>query len=195
MRYKTSMIRAIRNEEKHAETLHLRLLVIAAGSFGVLGVAVFFLALQVFAMNSVIQMERNDLMRIQQEYKGYRATTEIIERQDIEQLNRLKKSSVLWTKKLAVIAHHLPENYWITDIQFGSGAMIVKGYGLLQHKQDQLIIINGYLDRLRADTLFNDLFRTISLESTERIADETGQEKVRFEFSAKAPRLTKVQPE
>jgi len=183
MRYTTSMIRAIRNEEKRRESLRIKLLSLSAGSGGIVCLALFYALLQVADMSAQVRQERESLDRVKAEYSRYQAQQASIDQEDIERLNTLQKSGIIWTKKLAAMASHLPENYWITRFGYDGFAFSVQGCGILQTKQDQLITINDYLNALRRDSLFSDAFPAIYLNTTRRF-EMNELTKVSFDFSA-----------
>jgi Tfp pilus assembly protein PilN len=183
MRYTTSMMRAIRNEEKRRESLRIKLLSLSAGSGGIVCLALFYALLQVADMSAQVRQERESLDRVKAEYSRYQAQQASIDQEDIERLNTLQKSGIIWTKKLAAMASHLPENYWITRFGYDGFAFSVQGCGILQTKQDQLITINDYLNALRRDSLFSDAFPAIYLNTTRRF-EMNELTKVSFDFSA-----------
>jgi len=183
MKYAINLVRTIRIEERKNEIRRIRILTITAISFGVLILALFYSALNVLTMESKLKEERIKLGRIEAEYKRYKETTMIVNKADVELLNQLQSERIFWTKKLASMAMHLPENYWITDFSFSQGKFDVKGYGYIAADQRQLVTIDDYLNLLRADTLFNDVFRQIYLNATER-KDEKDRQRVSFDYSA-----------
>ncbi len=183
MKYAINLVRTLRIDERKAEIKRVRVLTMTGVSIGILVLSLFYSALQVLTMESKLNDERGKLARIEAEYKRYKETTMIINKADIELLNQLQSGRIFWTKKLASMALHLPDNYWITDFGFGEPSFDVKGYGYITSDQKQLVTIDDYLNLLRADTTFNDVFKQIFFNSTER-RDEGKRERVSFEYSA-----------
>jgi Tfp pilus assembly protein PilN len=183
MKYSINLVRTMRIEERRAEARRVRVLTLSGICFGVLALAVFYTVLDVFMMETTLRDEREKLARIEQEYKRYKETTMIVNKADIELLNQLQSGRIFWTKKLAAMASHLPENYWITDFNFGQSSFDVKGYGYITGDQRQLVTIDDYLNLLRADSTFNDVFTKVYFNSTER-TDEGDRERVSFHYSA-----------
>jgi Tfp pilus assembly protein PilN len=183
MKYKLNLIRTLRIEERNAEIKRVRILMLTAISLGFLVLAAFYAALQVLTMEATLSDERNKLARIEEEYKRYKTTTMIVNKADIELLNKLQSERIFWTKKLAAMAYPLPENYWITQFEFNEDVFRVKGYGYITERQRQLVTIDDYLNMLRADTTFNDNFKQVYLDATKR-EDEKERERVSFEYSA-----------
>jgi hypothetical protein len=110
-------------------------------------------------------------------------TNTFIDKSDIELLDKLQNKKVFWTRKIAAMAQHLPENYWITRFTFEHAVFSVSGYGYITPNQEQLISIDDYLNMMRSDRLFNDVFIYIYLTSTAR-TDEDSRERVSFEYIA-----------
>jgi hypothetical protein len=80
------------------------------------------------------------------------------------------------------MAYHLPENYWITDFSYNGTVYNVKGYGYITPHQEQLITVDDYLNLLREDKKFSDVFKAIFMNSVVR-TDEGYRERVSFEYS------------
>ncbi len=103
---------------------------------------------------------------------------------DIELLDKLQNSRVFWTKKLMVMAHCLPANFWIKRLDYGKKMLTVEGYGYISPQQQQLITLDEYLHALRQDGMFNDVFKSVYLNSTIRNDDEQRRARVSFSYSA-----------
>jgi Tfp pilus assembly protein PilN len=185
MRYAINLVRTLRSEERQSEIKRVRILTITAVCLGVLVLAIFYSALQVATMLFTLADEQAKLSRIEAEYKRYKQTSMTINKADIEMLNNLQANRIFWTKKIAAMAQHLPENYWITDFGFAPSSFDVKGYGYITDKQKQLVTIDDYLNLLRADSTFDDVFKNVFLNATER-KDEQTRERVSFDYSAVA---------
>jgi Tfp pilus assembly protein PilN len=183
MKYAINLVRIRRIEERREELKRVRILTITAVCFGVFLLSLFYSALQILGMEATLTEERRKLARIEEEYKQYRETKMIVNKADIELLNKLQSERIFWTRKLAAMAHHLPENYWITEFSYSSGSFDVKGYGYITPSQRQLVTIDDYLTLLREDRLFSDVFERIYLNETQR-KDEKQRERVSFDYSA-----------
>jgi Tfp pilus assembly protein PilN len=181
MKYSINLVRQARVEEHKAEKIRVRLLALTAAGFGVLVLALFYGVLQILDMQSKIRTEEENLSRIQAEYRKYQETKMIIDKADIELLSGIQTRRIYWTKKLASMALHLPDNYWITKFGYDRNLFSVVGYGYISNRQEQLITLDDYLNSLRADSLYNDVFRTSYLKSTVR-TDEGVRERVSFEY-------------
>jgi len=164
--------------------------------FACLAFATLFLT-SAWSVRNVLQMrlsidrERRELGRIEAEYRKYKTTKMIVDKADIELLDRLQTGRIFWTKKLEAMASHLPNRppntYWITRFSYDRSSLNVKGYGFISRRQEQLITIDDYLNALRADTSFSDVFNACFLKSTAR-DDEGFRERVSFEYSAESAR-------
>ncbi len=183
MKYTINFVRKIREEEKKVEARRLRTLTLSVICFGALCLGIFYSALQIFEMEQTLQDERDKLARIEAEYRKYRATEMIVNKADIELLDYLQNGRIFWTKKLAAMAFHLPDNYWITSFGYGRNLYKVNGYGYISPEQEQLITLDDYLNELRKDSTFNDDFIVTFLNSTVR-QDEKGKKRVSFDFSS-----------
>jgi Tfp pilus assembly protein PilN len=183
MKYAINLIRTLRIEERKKELKKVRVLIVAAVCFGLMLLSAFYSSLSILTMQATIKEEKLKLDRIESEYKRYKEATMIINKADVELLNQLQSERIFWTKKLASMASHLPENYWITEFNFTQENFNVKGYGYISNDQRQLVTIDDYLNMLRVDSLFSDVFRQIYLNATER-RDEGDRERVSFDYSA-----------
>jgi hypothetical protein len=183
MKYSINLVRKMREEEKRAERRRLRTVALCFICFGALCLSVFYSTLQILRMERVLQDERNKLARIEAEFRKYQKTKMIVNKADIELLDRLQNSRIFWTKKLAAMAFHLPDNYWITSFGYRSPSFTVDGYGYISPEQKQLITLDNYLNELRFDSTFADRFIVTYLNSTVR-KDEQGKMRVSFDFSS-----------
>jgi Tfp pilus assembly protein PilN len=183
MKYTINLVRQIRLEEQKLLRQKNRIFILAASCSGVLILACLLLLSQILAMQTKLNSEKQVLARIEQEYGKYRATRMVIDKADIERLDSLQSSRIFWTKKLAALAFYLPENYWITSFKFDAKTLNVQGNGYISMDQEQLITLDDYLNKLRADTTFNDVFKSTYFNSVNR-SDEEGRSRVVFEYSS-----------
>jgi hypothetical protein len=179
--YRLNLIRAIREREKTRERRRRMAFILGAGCFGFFILSVLYSALTIWQMEHVLAIEKDKLSRIQQEYRKYTATKLIVDKSDVELLGSLQGQGMFWTRKLVALAQHLPDNYWITGFSYRDGELRVSGYGLAGPQQQQLLVLNGYMDQLQGDTAFSDVFKTVRLQSADRNPDGG---KIAFAFSA-----------
>ena len=182
MKFKLNLIREIKAEQE-ARARRRR---VTAWLFSIcysLLILVF-----IYGVTDIVQMrllvgdERERLDAVKTEYQRYKATSEIVSKADVELLDRLQNNRIFWTKKLLVMASHLPENYWITDFGYDESQLTVNGYGYISDKQEQLITLHEYLNGLRIEPTFNDVFKPVYLNSTIR-KDEKIRSRKRVSFS------------
>ncbi|MBW8888368.1 MAG: hypothetical protein JF616_11490 [Fibrobacteres bacterium] len=181
--YRINLIRDLREKEFRQERKRRMALIVGLGCFGFFFISVLYSALTIWQMEEVLKRERVKVDHLKQEYQKYTATRLIVDKTDLELLNSLQGKGVFWTKKLAAVAKYLPENYWITQFSFGAEHFRVSGYGFVGPQQNQLIVLNAYLDKLRADTTFTDVFKFVQLVSADR-SNDAGQGRCAFEFTA-----------
>ena len=181
MKYRLNLVREIQQQQRAAETRRVRLVGLTAFCFGALFVALFYALLQALTMQASIQEEKARLTRLKAEYQHYRASKMIVNKSDVELLDKLQKSRIFWTRKLVPMARYLPDNYWITKFGYEQKMFSVVGYGYISPRQEQLITLDDYLNNLRADSLYKDVFTTSYLKSTVR-TDEGFRERVSFEY-------------
>lgn len=183
MNYRINLVRQIRLEEQKRLKQKNRIFILAASCTGILLVACLLFVSQLLAMESKLNVERQVLARIELEYGKYRATRMVIDKADIERLDSLQSARVFWTKKLAALAYYLPDNYWITSFKFDGKQLGVQGNGYISSDQEQLITLDDYLNKLRADSTYNDVFKTTYFNSVNR-SDEEGKSRVVFEYAS-----------
>jgi hypothetical protein len=178
--YRLNLIRDLREREVKTERQHRLTLILGLGCFGFFFLSAIYSGITIWQMERVLNHENEKLQHLREEYKKYTATRLIVDKYDLELLNSLQGKGVFWTKKLAAMAKHLPENYWITSILYGNNELKVSGYGYPSQQQDQLLILDQYLNNLRLDSTFSDTFVRLQLTSADRKSDIG---RVSFEFS------------
>jgi hypothetical protein len=187
IKYRINLIQRIRQQELQEQMLKNSMTIIVIASLTLLLLSAGWAAFNLYQMHSALVKERSELLRIEAEYSKYKTTRMIVEKADLELLDRLQTGRIFWTKKLAAMASHLPADpatpYWITRFSYENNIFNVRGYGIVTPEQEQLVTLDEYLNQLRADTTFSDVFRTCYLNSTGR-ADEGNVQRVLFEYSA-----------
>jgi hypothetical protein len=179
--YRLNLIRSIREREKKTERRKRLAFILAAGCFGFFVLSTLFSALTIWQMERVISLEKDKLSRLKLEYQKYTATKLIVDKGDVELLGSLQGKGIFWTRKVAAMALHLPDNFWITRFAFQNGELQVAGFGLAGPRQNQLLVLNGYINDLKKDTSFADIFREVRLKKADRSEDGG---KIAFELSA-----------
>lgn len=179
--YRINLIRDLREREFRTERKRRLAVILGLGCFGFFLLSLVYSGLTIWQMESILGNEREKVNRLQQEYQKYAAARLIVDKSDVELLSGLQGRGIFWTRKLAAMAKHLPDNYWITDFKYDGGEFRVAGYGLSGPRQDHLLVLDEYMNRLRADTSFADVFPRVFLNYAER-QDAGGR--VSFNFSA-----------
>jgi Tfp pilus assembly protein PilN len=174
----------MRREEQRQSANRQRAILLTVVCLAALAAAVAYAAFEIMDMRRVLDEERANLARIEAEYRKYKETKMIVDKADVELLDRLQNGRIFWTRKLAAMALHLPENYWITAFGYKNKTYSVEGYGYISPEQEQLITLDDYLNELRNDSTFCDVFRVTHLNATER-DDEYGRKRVSFEYSSR----------
>jgi Tfp pilus assembly protein PilN len=187
IKYRINLILHIRQQELQEQVLRSTVTIVAVFSLVLLLLSGGWAAFNLYTMNIALKKERSELTRIESEYHKYKTTRMIVDKGDIELLDRLLTGRIYWTKKLAAMAYHLPNRppnpYWITRFAYENKTLNVRGFGLISPEQEQLVTIDDYLNHLRADTTFSDVFGTCFMNSTGR-ADDGNVERVMFDYSA-----------
>jgi hypothetical protein len=181
MLYRMNLIRELRERELKRERQNRLALILGFGCFGFFLVSVLYSGITIWQMENVLDRENRKLTHLHEQYRKYAAARLIVDKSDLELLNDLQGKGVFWTKKLAAMAKHLPDDYMITGFSYLNNELKIAGYGYASPKQDQLLILDGYLNALRTDTTFSDTFKMLQLNSADR-KGEAGR--ILFEFSA-----------
>lgn len=182
MKFRLNLIREIKAEQEAAQKRRRFSANLFAICYSLLAVILIYGITDILTMRLKVAEERKRLENVKAEYQRYKSTTEIVSKADVELLDRLQNNRIFWTKKLLIMARCLPENYWITQFGHDGAALTVNGYGYITDRQEQLITLHAYLDGLRRDPAYNDVFKPTYLNSTIR-ADETGKGRERVSFS------------
>jgi Tfp pilus assembly protein PilN len=189
MRYNINLVRLMRSEERKAVELRNRLSIVGLSCMGLLGLAAITFTFQVIGMEAKLNNERLELARIEMAYSKYKTTRMVIDKADIERLDSLQTNRIFWTKKLAVMANYLPDDYWIVHFSSDSKAYRVAGFGYISPKQVQLITIDDYLNKIRADSSYKDVFKTTYVNSVSRsdednARDNSQEQRVSFNYTS-----------
>jgi Tfp pilus assembly protein PilN len=179
--YRLNLIRDRREKELKSERQQRLAVILGLGCFGFFILSILYSGMTILQMERILTLEKEKVEKLQQEYRKYTAAKLIVDKADVELLNDLQTKGVFWTRKLSALAKHLPDNYWITSFTYGNSILNVKGHGFANAQQDQLIVLNEYLDKLRQDTTFSDTFTRMQMNLSERKEDGGG---VNFDFSA-----------
>jgi hypothetical protein len=179
--YRINLIRDLREREMKSEKRRRLAGILSLGCFGFFLLSLLYSSLTIWQMERVLKYEKEKVNRLNLEYQKYKASRLIVDKADIELLSGLQGRGVFWTKKLAAMAKHLPDEYGITRFTFHNGNFHVAGYGHASSQQTQLLILDRYLNDLRKDSTFADIFPRVQLNYAER-KSETGQ--VTFDFTA-----------
>ena len=182
--YRLNLIRELREREVKSEQKRRMTLILGLGCFGFFILSLLYSGLTIWQMEGVLNHEEKKVKELKQEYQKYKSSKLIVDKSDLELLNSLQGKGIFWTKKFVAIAKHLPDNYTITSFTYGNDQLKVAGYGSLSEQQDQLLVLDDYLNRLRADTSFSDTFKQLQLNLADR-KSEGGL--VLFEFTASIP--------
>ena len=187
MKYRINLILQLRLNEQRDKKQQSTVRILTFVAFALLILAIGYSVSNILKMRLTIAGEQRELARIEAEYRKYKATRMIVGKADIELLDQLQNGRIFWTKKLAAMAFHLPNKppnpYWIIQFGYDRNILNVKGFGFISLKQEQLITIDDYLNDLRADTNFAEIFPDCYLNSTKR-DDEGYRERVTFDYSA-----------
>ncbi len=192
MRYSINLIRSLRLKEKKAEEKRVLTSTLSMICLSLLILSIFYTTIQILTMKGQLKEEETKLNRIEEEYREYKETQMSIDKSDIELLDKLQHSRIFWSKKIAAMAQHLPDNYWVTQFGYKSDNFGVEGYGYITKKQKQLITMDDYLNLLRNDSTFNDIFKNTYLDMTKREDDKHAGKKVEERISFKYSALGKV---
>lgn len=181
--YQLNMVRELRAREKKSEQNRRYLILACIGSGLFLLLSFLYSGISIWNMELVLQNEKRKVDHLTHEFRNYTAAKDIVDKNDVELLNSLHGRGIMWTKKLAALANHLPENFQLTSFEFRGGELRVKGFGYPNESQDHLLILDKYIGRLREDSAFSNTFKRIYLGTASRsIADN--QPTIDFEFSA-----------
>ncbi|MDR2577927.1 MAG: hypothetical protein LBC70_03815 [Chitinispirillales bacterium] len=195
IKYKMNLVKSIRIAERRSVKHRVNLVLLIMACFGILGGAGYYTYDQVVKMQREITRERQKLRRLEAEYRNYQAEQTVIDKSDIELLNELLSKRVYWTRILEAMTKYLPEkepiSYWITKFGFSerSGTFTVQGFGYITEAQEQLLELDEYLNNLRADPNYSEVFGQTFLRSTVRQDEEDGaarelRERINFEYAS-----------
>jgi len=183
VRYQINIVRELRLQEQRAERRRVVYSVLTVAGFGLLGLSLFYAVLQALPMEATLEKDRREVSRLESEYRQYRQTEAIIEKEDVELLDNIQRGRVYWTRKLLALANHLPDGYRIESIKSDKDRLTVRGTGEASRNQNQLIVLNDYLASLKADPQFGDAFGRVYLTSSSVSRGVEGG-RVAFEFAA-----------
>ncbi len=182
VRYTTNLIRTLRNEEQKFEQRRRLTAIFALGSFVFLVLASVYTFLNYWSMQTVLDVESQNLERLKAEFKNYTLSADIVDKNDVELLNGLQTAGIFWSKQLAVLGQYLPQGYWLKSIRYESSGLRVSGYSQTSSSQDEVVLLQEYLGKLEQDSLFSKHFPKVRLTHAERNQENGGG--LNFEFLA-----------
>lgn len=181
--YRLNLVRDLREREARRERQRRLAFLLGASCFLILALSIAYSGLTMWKMERILAHERQKVKALTQEYRKYQSSRLIVEKGDVELLSSLQGRGIFWTKKLAALATHLPENYWISHFTYKDGELRVSGHGYASSRQDQLLVLDGYMNRLRQDTTFSNVFKHVFLSRSD-YTEEGGESRIAFEFQA-----------
>ncbi|MDR3012064.1 MAG: hypothetical protein LBU70_02495 [Chitinispirillales bacterium] len=203
MMYRMNLVRSIRVAEQQTAQHTSRLLLMLAICFGILLLCGLSTMVRMSSMKRVNTNEVRRIAALRTELENYERMRRqedanvVIDKADIELLNTLLADRVYWTRVLQSMATHLPDedpiSYWITKFAYreNTKTLTVGGFGYITDEQEQLLALDEYLNLLRADTNFSNVFSTTFLRSVERNDETVGssgrgvsRERVNFEYNS-----------
>ncbi|MEO6096785.1 MAG: hypothetical protein ABIW76_14235 [Fibrobacteria bacterium] len=183
--YRLNLIRELREKEIKSERKRRLTLILGFGCFGFFVLSLLYSGMTIWQMEGVLTREEKKVKELHQEYQKYAAAKLIVDKSDLELLSDLQGKGIFWTKKLVAIAKHLPDNYSIIDFSYENNQLKVSGFGYPSPRQDQLLVLDEYLNKLRADSTFSDTFKKLQLNLADRNADRNVDPgRINFQFSA-----------
>jgi hypothetical protein len=187
VKYRMNLVKTVRAAEHRGQKHRTYITLLLTVCLGLLALSGYNVFVKLSKMETTISQEKVKLKRIEAEYLNYQETQSTIDKADIELLNRLQMGRIYWTKKLEAMASHLPEeqpiSYWITRFGYRPLTFSVQGYGYITQRQEQLLTLDDYLTKLRADPNYSDVLGQTYLKSTVR-SDEDNRERVSFEYTS-----------
>ena len=184
MKYRLNLIGDVKRARVRAEAWRIQLVSLSAVCFGLLAVSLFYAVLQVLTMQTSLREEKARIVRLMSEYQHYKSSKMIVNKADVELLDKLQNDRIFWTKKLVSIARYLPDNYWITRFSYKNKLLTVEGTGDVDLQQQQLISLDDYLNALRVDPMFRDVFKDVYLNKTSLNEEEKKRPEIGFSYSA-----------
>ncbi|MCL2220072.1 MAG: hypothetical protein FWC23_08190 [Chitinispirillia bacterium] len=191
IKYRMNLVKSLRMAEKRAARYRTWAVFVVLAGLAALALSGFFVFLRVTEMELALEVERSKLKAIEAEYEIYQEMQAVIDKADIELLNQIQTDRIYWTKILEAMASHLPEedpiSYWITKFGYRSNTYSVQGFGYITERQEQLLALDNYLNKLRTDANYSSAFGSTYLKSATR-SDEsdrgTVRERVSFEYAS-----------
>lgn len=181
MKYTLNLIQQHREELRKKRIKKLQMITLGLVCFIICASTFTYVFMQIQTMRLVIEKEKRYCEKIERMYKRYQSVKMIVNKEDIELLNQLQNRRILWTKKLESLARHLPEQYWINKFRYTNKNFTVEGGGFISKKQEQLITLDEYLTKLRADSNYHDIFPITRLTSATR-TDDKKKLRINYDF-------------
>jgi hypothetical protein len=182
--YRLNLIRDLREREYKSDRQRRMSVIIGMGCFGFFLLSVLYSGLTIWQMEGILAAEKYKVDFLGQEYEKYSESKLIVDKEDVELLNDLQGKGIFWTKKLAAIAKHLPENYWINKFSYRDNELQVFGSGYASPRQDQLMTLDSYMNSLRADSTFSGTFKKLHLVFADRREETAAGVRISFQFTA-----------
>ncbi len=164
VRYPANLVRSLRLEEARRERRRRTLSLLSLTSFGILALALLFSVFQILIIEDTMRVERAHLQRIKEEFGKYRKSQLTVDKADLETLDQLRRSRILWSDKLAALRRYLPVGASLEKITYAPGAGLkVLGSLPASAESDGVLTAYEYGQSLSRDSVFGAHFAQLRL--------------------------------
>jgi Tfp pilus assembly protein PilN len=155
------------NPERKMPRLEFKYIIFgAAGLFALLLVTHFYLGIAGLCRLRGVRRLEEKLQGLGPQRKAWEAFNK--EYAYLEQeASQLTKERTAWAEKLNKLSLYLPSGIWFREISAGSKDFTLQG-SVASLQQEQMALIKGYIDSLKADASFFSDFNSLELSSVQR---------------------------
>jgi len=142
---------------------------IAAGIIGILACVHFYLAVNLFTKSAELAIlnrgwtELEPQKKVLEDFKKEHSATG----QDESLIQGLISQRIFWAEKLNKLSLSLPSGVWFNDITMDGNSLVIQG-SVVSLRNEELILINKFIENLKTDKTFFDNFSNLELNSVQK---------------------------
>lgn len=140
------------------------------------GALIMFAGL-IFLNNSLkkkVEIREKDLAKAKAELSSYVGQKDYLSVGDVNRLAQTFTNRIFWTRKLEALSNEIDRQLAIRKLNFSNGVLTLNGIIEVNESLKELLVINEFIDRLKANPdISNDFPEIKSGQVTRQVAKDT----------------------
>jgi hypothetical protein len=145
----------MRLEEARSERRRKALSLLSLASFGLLALSLIYASFQALIIEDTVRVEKAHLNRLMEEFSKYRKSQLTVDKTDLESLDQLRRSRILWSEKIASMRSLMPAGNSLNKIIYTTqGGLTITASMPSSGDTDPLLTAYEYGQNLAKDSVF-----------------------------------------